>query len=268
MRKHRSMIRSWTVTVVLSMSAMMGASLVGACVDEPGGIDVVEDSGESGDAGSALSETERPAAATASESAPASEASGTLDALLVAMGEFGEGSEERFEREWRAFSEQSGAVDALVDAYDRASPEQGSTRRKIAFAVSLIPSETSVSFLERVALEDAAPTAEEDVRARSSAAAGLARMVASGKAPKADAAMRQLLSNAAPSVARIAALELFAAGKLDDEHRRVLRDRDIPANFRKLTREETTALLRVHREEDDAPREVVTPTIPPPKHEG
>lgn len=291
MKKRRSAIRPWTVSIAMSIAAATGAALVGGCVDDPAESLVLQDSAAAGeeeaeDASSVDPEldledeetdhtppptvTELEPRSDAESAASSAETSGTLQALMGVMDGFGEGSEERFEHEWRAFSTRADAFETLVDAFDRSSPEQAAARRKIAYAASLIPSEASVSFLERVALEEPAFTTDKEGsdRARSAAAAGLARMVASGEAPTAEVAIRQLLSKAEPAVARTAALELFVAGELDEDHRRLLSARNIPANFRKLTGEETVELLRVHREEPHDARRVTPSTISAPKHEG
>lgn len=278
MKKRRPAIRPLAVSIAVSI----GAALVCGCVDDPAESLVLQDSADPGaaetDDASMVPDTDRPAAPAPTEAEPeaedvasSAETRGTLQALMAVMDGFGEGSEERFEQEWRAFSAKTDAFETLVDAFDRSSPEEAAVRRKVAYAASLIPSEASVSFLERVALEEPAFTTDEEDRdrARSAAAAGLARVVVSGEVPTAEVAIRQLLSKAAPGVARTAALELFVGGKLDDDHRRVLSARNIPANFRKLTGEETVELLRVHREERDDARAPVTPsTISAPKHEG
>jgi hypothetical protein len=127
----------------------------------------------------------------------------------------------------------------------------GRTRRQYAvYLAAQLRTPEAVQMLERVALSsDSEFSAGGDTTERPSrigAAFGLAHCLVDG-VQQADVSMMQVLRSAEVEVARMAALELFARGRLGDEHRAVLATRGIPSNFRRYTQEEVAQVLHVRR---------------------
>lgn len=198
-----------------------------------------------------------------------SDAVGTMDSLFSAMEDIGEGSTERYEREWRAFAARPHALDELVDTFNGSLPEDRVLRWKVAYSAGRIASESSSSFLKQLAVEPPIDAEDSGYHTRATAAIGLAKMAASGKVPQARSAMMAVLSDATAGVAQSAALELFAAGKLEDGHRRVLESRKIPSKFRRLSNEESNELFKIDPAElEDQRSDRKHSAAVPAEHEG
>ena len=206
---------------------------------------------------------------TVGAGAPAS--AGPVSRLLAVTEAVGPEAEARFQGELRAFMATPGALADLEAHYAGLPLAARSERWKAVHLLGKVPSPAALRTLEQIAIgklkpavatatAPAATTTEPgtgekltDQPVEREAAMALAVRAAAGEEP-AFSAVASVLTLADPEVARSAALELFAAGKLDDSHRKLLQTRGIGHNFRRLSRSEEMQLFTVSHSDHAPPR--------------
>jgi hypothetical protein len=170
-----------------------------------------------------------------------------LTRLFAEMEAVGPENHGKYEEGLRAFlASTPDPLATLEEAYAALSPDATTERWKTAFAAREIPTAASVRFLERLAVgptevvparhatsSHSGGVTDRSYHVRATATIGVVKHHLKG-VEGAEAAVAKILASAEPDMAQTAGLELFAEGRLTDEHRAALAARNISSGFRRL----------------------------------
>jgi hypothetical protein len=205
----------------------------------------------------------------APEGKAASASGDDLGRLSAAAEGVGADAQKRYETALRAFFASPRALADIESRYLSLPLEQRAERWKMVYLLGEAATSGANATLARIAVGEMkpahavqpSPSQEEDPtdeRIESRAAMALGIRAAGGE-PEAQTAVLDVLRRATPGVAQSAALELFAAGKLDDTHKSILGARGIKHAFRRFTPEEQRATFTVPTHDHPAPKKTMTP---------
>lgn len=162
----------------------------------------------------------------------------------------------------------------LLEAHFASLPLRARAERwKSVYLMGKLPVPEAVGLLEQIAIGKmkAAPPAKAeplepeedptDLPIEREAATAIALRAIDGEAV-ASRALMTVFNQSTPEVARAAALEMFAAGKLMPAHRALLEGRGVRTAFRRLRADEEAALFKVSPEALTSPKK--KPMLRPP----
>jgi hypothetical protein len=196
----------------------------------------------------------------ATASTPATESEGTLMKRLLATTEaVGPDAEVKYQAALAEFRASAQPLGALEAHYASLPLRARSERWKAVYLMGKLPAPEAVGMLEQIAVgkmkaappAQAEPLAPEedptDLPIEREAATAIALRAADGEAVAARA-LNTVFNQSTPEVARAAALELFAAGKLAPAHRALLEGRGVRIAFRRLRADEEASLFKLSPE--------------------
>lgn len=247
------MSRSW---FLLATFASTGALALG-CIEGPSS--PAEESATS--SVSSAPPTQRPSDSVRAETTPASpsklDGDGALmKRLLAATEAIGPDAEAKYQAALADFKASAHPLGALEAHYAALPLRARSERWKAVYLMGKLPAPEAVGMLEQIAIGrmKAAPPAQRealapeedptDLSIEREAATTIAVRAIEGEAT-ATRALATVFNQSTPEVARAAALELFAAGKLLPAHRAVLEGRGVRTTFRRLRADEEASLFKL-----------------------
>jgi hypothetical protein len=174
-----------------------------------------------------------------------------LGRLLTVMDGVGRDAEANYHSELQRFMARPQALGDLESHYASLPLESRAARWKAVYLLGKVPAAAALDTLGRIAVGGMkpapSPAAEPEERFADQAIEREAAMALGLRAAKGEVPARPVvatvLERAHPEIAQAAALELFSAGALEDDQRKLLGARGISHNFRRHTAAEETELF-------------------------